>query len=265
MESSGSESISGSKAEESHSPAGPQNDSAEVLATRRLWTAALAAGVVAGLVSWIAGELAYGAFQPRLHRSVVFGMSSMQATVSSENAAEYKNASLAFAILGGVTGLVMGIAGGIAARSTARGVIVGLIFQVVGTLVGGLASLALLRLLYRGYVRDPNDMFTPLLVQGGIWTAVGAVGGASFAIGCGLRRRLHNTIISASLGAIFATILFHVLGQSFYPDSNFSDPLANLSALRLMARLLVTVLVAVGVAKEIQGAIRRPGSAPASH
>ena len=157
----------------------------------------------------------------------------------------------------------MGFAGGFAARSISRGVIVGLIAQVVGALVGGLASLGLLRILYAEYVRDPNDLFTPIMVQGGIWTAIGAVGGAAFAIGVKPGRRLFNAIGGACVGAMFATILFHVFSQSFFPDSGFSDPLASSSVVRLMSRLLVTLLIAVGAAKEVQGASRRADSAPA--
>ena len=74
MGSGESELISGSTTGENISPTGPPLVSAEAIASRRIWNVALVAGVVAGLGSWIVGELAYGAFPPRLHKIEVFGI-----------------------------------------------------------------------------------------------------------------------------------------------------------------------------------------------
>ena len=92
----------------------------------QIWAIALAAGLGAGLLCFIAGELAYEAFQPRLFKVEGPGMVSMQPSVESQHAADLKNAAVAFAILGCVTALAMGFAGGVAGRSTGRGAMVGL-------------------------------------------------------------------------------------------------------------------------------------------
>ena len=88
---------------------------------RQIWAIALGAGVAAGLIAWLAGELAHGFFRPRLYKVEVMGLGmTMQPSRESQAAADLTNATLAFAILGGVTGLAMGFAGGLADRSPAR-------------------------------------------------------------------------------------------------------------------------------------------------
>ena len=86
----------------------------------------LTAGVLAGLVAWVAGEAASNFFRPRKYKIEIMGMSSMQPSRESQRAADRANAALAFAILGSVTALAMGLAGGLAGRNPWRGAIVGL-------------------------------------------------------------------------------------------------------------------------------------------
>jgi hypothetical protein len=231
----------------------------------QVWAIALVAGIVAGLLAWVGGELAQDTFKPRLYEVPnVFGAVSMQPTGASTNVAEYKNASLAFAILGGVTGLVMGLAGGVAGRSVGRGVIVGLGAQAVGALVGALASLVLLRFFYRGLVPDLNDLWLPVLIHGGIWMAIGAVGGFAFALGKGSARRLQAAIGAAVASGFFASILFQTLSARLLPDAESTGPMAGSASARLLAMLSVTVLIAIGAARGTQGhATRRAPLAPA--
>jgi len=233
---------------------------------RGVWTIALAAGVAAGLVAWLAGELAYGFFQPRLYKVdvIAFG-TTMQPSKESLAAADLKNATLAFAILGGVTGLAMGFAGGLAGRSPARGVIVGLAAQAAGAIVGALTSLALLPYFFRGLVPNSNDLLSPVLIHGGIWMAIGAVGGLAFAIGMKCRRHLPNAVGAACVGAFLAAVLYHLLSGSLFPDSKSTDPVASSSFVRLLGMLLVTVLVAVGAARGALGRVPRPASPASGH
>jgi hypothetical protein len=170
-------------------------------------------------------------------------------TAASVNVADYKNATLTFAILGGVIGLAMGFAGGLAGGSVARGVVVGLGAQAVGALAGTVASLALVRLYFRGYVPDPNDELVPILIHGGIWMTIGAVGGAAFAIGLGCTRRLSTSLVESCVGAFLAALLFHALSASFFPDPRSTAPVADSTAVRCLAMFLVPILVAAGAAR----------------
>ena len=116
---------------------------------RATWSIVLACGAAGGLVSWLAGELAFGAFRPQLFLIQNMGISSLQPSRESQRAADIKNAALAFAILGGVTGLSMGI-GRRSRRSRPSAVLkVGLLAVGAGALVGAVASLGLVPLFFR--------------------------------------------------------------------------------------------------------------------
>jgi hypothetical protein len=232
----------------------------------RIWAFALTAGVAAGLISWVGGELAFEAFKPRLFNvPSPVGGATLQPTVASTNVAEFKNAILAFAILGCVTGLAMGFSGGLAGRSPSRGVKVGLSAQAAGALVGALASLTLLRFFYRGLVQDLNDLWSPLLIHGGIWMAIGAVGGSAFALGLGCQRRLHAAIGGAVFGGFFASVLYQTVSASFFPDSQTNGPVGTSSSVRLVAMLSVTLLIAAGAARGSLGGFTRLASPTAAH
>jgi hypothetical protein len=217
----------------------------------RLWSFALGAGIVAGLLSWGAGELAKGAFQPRLFEVVVLQMKMTQSTTLSENAAMLKNATLAFGLLGLLSGLVSGLAGGLAGRSSVRTLIAALSGGALGGMVGVGASLALIPQFFRQLVPDPNEMLLPMLIHGGIWAPISAVAGAALAFGCGADRRILRAVVGAALGACLGTVLYHGIASTFFPESGYAEPLAATSAVRLLSRMLVTVLAALGAWRAI--------------
>ena len=105
-----------------------------VRAPRPVWRIALACGAAAAILSWIAGELTHNAFQAERVRTQVVLLSGpvMQPNLTTMNAADFKNAILSTALLGGVMGLTMGFAGGLAGRSIVRGIVVGLIAAAIG-------------------------------------------------------------------------------------------------------------------------------------
>jgi hypothetical protein len=219
--------------------------------------------VVAGVVAWLAGEQAHGFFRPRLYKVEVMAFgTTWQPSRESQFAADLRNAALAFAILGGVTGLAMGVAGGLAGGSVARGGVVGLAAFLAGAVAGASASFVLVPFFYRRLVPDTNDLLTPILIHGGIWMAIGAVGGLAFALGLQSRRHLANALGAACIGAFLAAVLFHLLSGSLFPDSRSTEALAGLPVVRLLAMLLVPVLVAVGSARGALG--RTPHPSPAS-
>jgi hypothetical protein len=218
------------------------------------WGIALAGGLLAGIISWLAGEPLHNVFEPKVFPIKIALTTFIQPTNASLNDADVKNATVVFSILGGVTGLVMGIAGGFAARALGRGLIVGLVGLVAGVIIAGAASLGLLPLFYRRIVPDPNDLLSPILIHSGVWAAIGAVGGLAFAIGMKSGWNTVNAIFGACVGAFVATLLFHGLGEFLFDESASSAPLASAPLGRLLADMLVTVLVAFGAAR---GALSR--------
>jgi hypothetical protein len=223
------------------------------------WAIVLACGAAAGLVSWLAGELAHGAFKPQLFVVEAIGARSLQPSRESQRAADLKNATLVFSILGGVTGLAVGLAGGLAVHSPARGLKVGLLALGAGAIVGALASFALAPFFFRELIPDSNDLLSPILIHGGIWTAIGAVGGIAFAFAMGTsKRRFADAIAGACFGAILATIFYHALAAAVFPQAKSTEVVANTAIVRFLAMSLVPILTAVGAAFGAQGGFLHP-------
>jgi hypothetical protein len=224
----------------------------------QVWAIVLACGAAAGLVSWLAGELAHGAFKPRLFVVEAMGMKSLQPSRESQRAADLKNATLVFSILGGVTGLAVGVAGGLAVHSPERGLKVGLLALGAGALVGALAAFALAPFFFRELIPDSNDLLSPILIHGGIWTAISAVGGIAFAFSMGTsKRRFADAIAGACFGAILATIFYHALAAAVFPEAKSTEVVANAAIVRFLAMSLVPILIAVGAAIGAQGGFLR--------
>jgi hypothetical protein len=210
----------------------------------------LSAAVAAGLISWLGGEAAHGFFKPRLF--VVHlrgGGTSLQPSIGSLRAAEFKNAALASGILGAVIALAMSFAGGLVSGAPARGAMIGLGLQALGALASVLATVALLPLLHRHPVPDPNDLLTPLVVQAGIWMTIGAVAGMSFVIGSRNLRHLAHAVVAGGLAAVLAAVLDHLFIAGLFPDSGRTTMLDITSVHRLIALLTVTILIAAGAAR----------------
>jgi hypothetical protein len=219
----------------------------------QVWAIAVVAGLVAGVVAWLASEPLREVFKPQLFPIRVALTTFIQPTAASLNAADIKNGTVVFTILGAVTGLTMGIAGGLARRSAQRALTVGLSGLVAGALVGAGASWGLLPLFFRRSVPDPNDLLSPVLIHGGIWIAIGAVGGAAFGLGMRCGRRLFDAIVGACLCALVATLVFHGLGEALFPDSGATSPVAASAGVRLLAVFLVSFLSAIGAARGALG------------
>jgi hypothetical protein len=72
--------------------------------TGKLVTWALGAGLLAGVAAWWIGELVRETFRPPLHQHNNMGHITMKANFVYQSAADFRNATLAFAVLGGFMG-----------------------------------------------------------------------------------------------------------------------------------------------------------------
>lgn len=232
--------------------------------SRQVWVIALAAGIAAGLAAWLASGPAHRVFRPQLFRVDTMGMVSFEPSRLSQAEADIKNATLVYAILGGVTGLAMGVAGGLVGQSFGRAAKVGVAALAVGTLTGGGVARLLLPFFFRDVVPNLNDLMTPILLHGGIWMAIGAVGGAAFSMGAGARRSVAKATVAGCVGGLAAAVVYHLLGGLVFTGSTLTVPLSESAGVRLLAMTLPTVLLAIGATKATLDAVGGPPPASGS-
>ena len=235
--------------------------------SRRLIVAiALMAGITAGLISWITAELAHDVFRPRLVEVPRWEAVWMEPNEQTQFAASLKNAALTDAVLGCAIGLAMGFAGGLAVRVPARGIFAGLSAQAVGLFVGALAAFVAIPVVHslspRAFRTVMTDLWMPLAIRASTLAAVGAVGGAAFACGMGLRPRLRAAIGCATAGALLSAICFQLIGASLPLDAGAALPVPRWPIVRLIAALLPSLMIGAGAALGISA---DGGSSTQSH
>jgi hypothetical protein len=117
---------------------------------------------------------------------------------------------------------------------------------------------------YQRFNPQDEDLILPILMHGGIWSAIGAGGGLAFGIGMGGAARTFRALLGGLLGAVAATLLYEVVGAVLLPLAKTSQPLAATSGARLLAQLLVAVFVAAFAAAGAGAAsgIQKPAIEP---
>jgi hypothetical protein len=217
----------------------------------RLWACVLGAGLLGGVVSWLAGEGCVELIKPPRQTVNSRGMALRVADRRAEAAAVAKNAGRAFLILGAALGAGLGAAGGLARGSGRAAVLATWAGLVLGIVAAGVMSLALLPA-YNAYQRRypdeaARDLLLPLLVHAGIWSAVGAAGGLALALGLGGPGPIPRAVLGGFLGAAAGTVAYEVAG-AFFPAAKTAQFVSATWETRLMARLAVTLLASGGAA-----------------
>jgi hypothetical protein len=224
---------------------------------------ALAAGLIAGVGSWLAGEFIVGAYQSELNPA-------LKARPSAEDMqrlrdARLYSATLTFTAMGGFLGLAMGLAGGLAQRSataSARAAILGL---VLGTPAAASAALVILPIFFKRHDPQTGDLVLPLFTHGGIWSTIGVVGGLAFGLGLGGRGKWKATLVGGLVGAAAATIVYEIVGAVAFASNKTELPLSSAITTRAMAQLLVAVLSAVGAVLALRQSANREASSSVSN
>ncbi len=217
-----------------------------------LWSWALTAGLVAGLASWLGGESR--SIRDMFEIDVAAG-SGMDFSKIDENAVksqqklletQSRGGSATFGILGATLGLALGLAGGLARRSLTAALTAALAGLVLGGAAGAGVALGMIRLFYQDYDPHSEALLLPMLVHGGIGSAIGIAAAVAFGIGLGGRGRFLRAGLGGLLGAIVATLIFEVVGALAFPMAKTHHPVSEVSASRLLANLVVALLVAAG-------------------
>ena len=213
---------------------------------RRLWGWALAAGVVAGILTWVGGEVAWGGGNSaRSPRIIAFPSAADHARVVR---GLVRSNSVSFIQEGAILGCILGLAGGLTRRSARAGLLAALVGVGFGAAVAAAAAHLLLSHYFESLDPGSDSLMTPMLTHGGIWGAVGAAAGLAFGLGAGGRRRWARCVLGGLLGGVAATIVYDIVGAMAFPLDKTSQPISATVVTRLLAQLSVAVFVAVGVA-----------------
>ncbi|QDV37759.1 hypothetical protein [Tautonia plasticadhaerens] len=217
-----------------------------------------AVGLAVGAVSWLVGEVAEGVFEPERVPAVIrSGVETELITPAASAAATVKNVALSSGLFGAMLGAALGLTGGRIRRSAARGLRAALVGLVSGTVAGTVAALALVTLYYRSYTDFiPKGLVQPLLMHAGIWGAIGAAGGLAFGLGWGGRVQGARGLIGGLVGASLGAAIYEIVGALAFPLGRTFEPTALEWLPRLLARLLVASLAAVGAALVVPGPSR---------
>jgi hypothetical protein len=223
---------------------------------------ALAAGVLAGVLAWAIGERVQGTFVPPSTATNMAGQTIRRISFQDQAVADTKNATLAFAALGGVLGLVLGAAGGIV-RKSFSGAVAGVVSGfVLGCGFTAGATWGLLPFYFRALEFSQeamsHELLLPLLIHCGIWAAAGLAGGVGLAIGAGASWiRLCNSALGGLVGAALGAVVYELVGALVLPGDRTSEPVATTWQGRFLARFLVAVFAA-GLAAVVMSAERKP-------
>jgi hypothetical protein len=223
----------------------------------RVWALALTAGLIAGFASWLIGESFHGRFAPpeaRTGRRLT--PEQIQTRRRAIDASQALEAAVAFGSLGAVMGLALGLAGGCARGSPRAALIAAIAGSVFGGAAGAIIPRILLPVYFRVYNPDRDDLILALLIQGVIWSLIGAAAGAAFGLGLGDRGRAVRALLGGLLGAAAGVLVYEMVGALAFPLDGTSDPISPTWRTRLFARLAVTIFTSAGAAIVALGPVK---------
>jgi hypothetical protein len=269
---------------ESQTTSDPTKDVADVIATgtvesddnsrarptgnTRLWSLTIAAGALAAIIGWAAGEgIAQYSFWDGSPKGNIPGGHGgrdpvvQKALVNLKNKAEAYNGAVAYGLLGGVLGLSLGIAGGLIARSSFLLVVSSSLGLVLGA-IAGIGMPLLLVPFFIKTVRGAPDPLIPFYVHGGINAALGGIAG--LALGLSTRRlsAIITACVSGAVGGILGTVLFSMLGSVAFPLESEFRALPSSTISRLTAYLCIALPAAFCAAAVLN---ERPKPVPRSN
>jgi hypothetical protein len=232
-------------------------------ASNRLVIWALFAGLLAGAIAWLVGEATVEVFRPTMV-TMDTPVGRMTAASSDEvMRTDMKNAALAFAVQGACLGLALGLAGGLVQGSARSAALAGLAGAVLGGALAFGASAALQPVYYQNVQLDQVEqgLTVPMLVHGGIWGAAGIAGGVAFGLGLGRGRApVVRAAVGGLVGVLLAALVFEATAAMVFPKAATTRPLSLTPGSRLMAKVLVSLLAAAGIAAMLTGARKAPGA-----
>jgi hypothetical protein len=221
---------------------------------------AVAAGLLAGVASLLAGEAIMSRYQHDLLPTLKIQPSPEDMRRLGD--ARLYSGALTFTTMGAFLGLALGLAGGLAGRSVLAGARAAFVGLVLGAASAAALALLLVSLFFKQYDPQSGDLVLPLFTHGAIWSALGGVGGLAFGLGLGTKGRWKATLVGGFLGAAAAAIIYEIVGAVAFATSKTDLPVSATPTTRALADILFATLAALGAALPIALSKGRDGAAP---
>ncbi|MDR3623181.1 MAG: hypothetical protein P4L85_27760 [Paludisphaera borealis] len=213
---------------------------------RRFGRWVLAAGLAAGLASWLVGETPLVRPPAPEMEMTVMGRTFQSSTPQGRLDAADADAARFQGIFGATLGLMLGLAGGLSRRSPRAAAVSALVGAAVGALCGLAAARGSLPLYRRLQYTVSNDLIASLAMHGPPFALAGAAGGLALGIALGGRSLLVRSTLGGALGALIGAVVFEFLGALVFPTSETGQPLAASAPARLLAPLIVAAFASLG-------------------
>ena len=213
--------------------------------TGRTWGLVLAAGIAAGVCSWLVTEVAVKSYLPPL-------LPAMKPIPTPEDARQFVRANVligtaAFGTMGGLLGIAFGLAGGGCRRSVRSAGMAGAVGLLAGSAAVAVVSWVVLPFVYTRMDPQSHELGAPLLYHELLWSVAGAVGGAAFGLGTGGRGLWVRTAFGGWVGAALAIVVYELVGALAFPSHQTQFPLAGSPETRAMASILVALGAGIGI------------------
>jgi hypothetical protein len=244
-----------------------------------LWALTLAAGLVAGSLSWLGGELTQNAFpvtieeppevakmKPGMEKSAI--LSPLWA--EAQRAAERRKTAAAYGLLGALLGAALCLIGGRSRRWAQwgwRGTVGG---GLTAAVAGVAPSWVLVPLMFRLQAAAKSSgpdfamsfLMIHCVIHAGIGAAIGIAAGLALGWGLGDRSSLGRALIGGFLGAVAGVLLFETINSLAFPLLRAEKPLPEVSLARLAMYLAVagSVGLLAGLAADARPRLSRSTS-----
>jgi hypothetical protein len=213
----------------------------------------MAAGLLAGLVSWGCGERTYNTFQSVFVKPPNWAKMNGYERDNYRSADEsrqrpllgQKNGALVFGGLGATLGGLLGLAGGLARRSPLSGMAAGAVGAVTGALAATGATVGAVPVFYR-FVDPEMGLMAPVITHMAIFGTIGAAGGMSLGLGLGGRANVLKGLLGGLIGGVLSAFAYNVVASLLFSDMRVYDPFPREAAERL-PRLMMDLSVALCV------------------
>lgn len=227
---------------------------------RREWGWALAAGLLAGLLTGLGGEIAWpGVRAAQSPKIVPYPTAEDYARILG---GQVRSTAVSFVQQGAILGALLGLAGGLSRRSSRGGLVAAATGLALGAAAAALAAYCLLPVYFRNADPQGHALLLPMLTHGGIWAAAGAAAGLAFGLGLGGHGRWARCAFGGLLGGVVATMCYDLVGALAFPLDKTTQPVSATLVTRVFAQLTVALFVAAGAATGTGDAPRRKPPSP---